>query len=75
MGAQDTGNDWLFQITDGGSWLAQLVKHLTLDRGSGPDLTVQGFRPCIGLRVDSTEHAWDPLSLPLPSSPAFSLSK
>ena len=44
-------------------WVAQLVKHLTLDFGSGHDLTVRG------LWADSEEPAWDSLALflPLPS--------
>ena len=32
-----------------GTWVAQSVKHQTLDFGSGHDLTVCGFEPCIGL--------------------------
>ena len=28
-----------------GTWVAQLVKHLTLDFGSGHDLTVREFEP------------------------------
>ena len=29
----------------GGAWVAQLVKHLTLDFGSGHDLAVHEFKP------------------------------
>ena len=35
--------------------MAQLVKHLTLDFGSGHDLTVHEFRPCVGLCANSSE--------------------
>ena len=44
------------------------VKRLTLDLGSCYDLTVHEIEPCIGLCADSTEPAWDSLSLPLPLS-------
>ena len=57
----------------------QSVKRLTLDFGSGHDLTVHGFEPLIGLCAGSAEPAWDslclPLSWPLPRSHAVSLSK
>ena len=64
------------------AWVALLVKHLTLDFGSGHDLTVCGVRPRVGLGADSTEPAWHSFSpslsaLPcpaLPSPPLFSLS-
>ena len=41
---------------------------LTLDFGSGHDLTVREFEPHFGLCVDSTEPAWDSFSpsMPLP---------
>ena len=32
-----------------GAWVAQLVKHLTLDLSSGHDLMVGGIKPLIGL--------------------------
>ena len=55
--------------------MVQVVKHLTLDFGSGHDLVVCGFEPHVGLCADGVEHAWDLLSpcLPLPCS--FSLSE
>ena len=60
-----------------GAWVAQSVKHLTLDFGSGHDLTVHELEPHIGLWVDSVGAAWDylslPLSLPLPCSCSVSL--
>ena len=31
-----------------GAWVAQLVKHLTLDFGSGHDLMVVGWSPALG---------------------------
>ena len=45
---------------------AQLVKHTTLDFGSGHDLTVMRTSPVLG-SVLSWESAWDSLS---PSPPA-----
>ena len=45
-----------------GAGVAQSVKRLTLDFGSGHDLTVHEFEPCIGLCSDSEEPAWDSLS-------------
>ena len=44
--------------------MAQSVKHLTLDFGSGHDLTVRGFKPHTGLLAGSVEPTWDSLSLP-----------
>ena len=42
--------------------MVQLVKLLTLDSGSGHDLTVCEFKSRIGLCTDSAEPAWDSLS-------------
>ena len=42
-----------------GTWVAQLVEHLTIDFGSGHDLTVHEFKPCSGLCADNVELAWD----------------
>ena len=42
--------------------MAQSVKRQTLDFGSGHDLTVREFEPCMGLCADSVEPAWDSLS-------------
>ena len=54
----------------GGAWVAQSVKHLTLDFGSGMILRFVGSSPCVMLCVDNVEPAWDSLSislsLPLP---------
>ena len=54
--------------------MAQLVERLTLNFGSGHDLTVGEFEPRIGLLTDRAEPAWDS---PSPSfsvpSPALSL--
>ena len=62
-------------------WVAQLVKHPTLDFGSGHDLAVHEIKPCIRLCADSVEPAWDSLSPPLSVPPllhslssSFSLS-
>ena len=35
-----------------GAWVAQLVEHLTLDFGSGHDLMVHEFEPCVRLCAD-----------------------
>ena len=39
------------------SWVAQLVKHQTLDFGSGHDLTVHEFKSHVRLCVDNVESA------------------
>ena len=50
-----------------GAWMAQLVKHLTLDFGSGHDLIiVSEIEPCVC--TVSKEPAWDSLS-PSPAHP------
>ena len=51
-----------------GAWVAQSVKHSTLDLGSGHDFTVHGFKP------HSPEAAWDPLPPSLPAPPLLVLS-
>ena len=62
-----------------GAWMVQSVEHLTLDFGSGHDLTVCGFEPHIGPWADSAEPAWDSLSpslslsAPPPLAPSLSL--
>ena len=65
-----------------GTWVAQLVKHLALDFGSGHDVTVHGIEPREGLCTDSVEPAWTvslPVSLPLSHFcvlfPSLSLSR
>ena len=55
--------------------MAPSVKRLTLDFGSGHDLTVRGTEPHIRLCSDSKEPAWGSLSLSLslslsPSTPS-----
>ena len=40
--------------------MAQWVKHPALDLGSGHDLTVREFEPCVG--TNSVELVWDSLS-------------
>ena len=54
-----------------GAWIAQLVRHPTIDFSSGHELTVREFQPHVGLCADSVESAWDSLSLC--PSPSFSL--
>ena len=53
--------------------MAQPVEGLTLDFGSGHDLLVRAFGSHIGLCADSTEPAWDSLSLSLCPSPVRAL--
>ena len=53
-----------------GAWVAQLVKHQTLDFSSGHDLTVHEFKPHIGLCADTAGPAWDSLSCSLYPSPS-----
>ena len=60
-----------------GSWVAPLVKHLTLGFDSGGDLTVREFKPHVRLQAESAEPArgfLSLLSLPLLCSCALSLS-
>lgn len=56
-----------------GAWVTQSVKCLTLDFGSGHDLTADEIEPHIGLCADSVEPAWD-LSLYPSSTHVHSLS-
>ena len=42
----DEGTD--FEEKKKGAWVAQLLKRLTLDLGSGHDLTVGEFKPHVG---------------------------
>ena len=48
--------------------MAQSVKPLTLNLGTGYDLMAPGTEPHIGLCADSAQPAWDSLS-PFPSLP------
>ena len=54
-----------------GTWVAQLVKRLDLDFGSGHDLRVVRLSPMLGSTLDGEPPS--PLPLPLPS-PAHALS-
>ena len=49
--------------------MAQSVKHLTLDFGSGQDLEVHGFEPHVRLCAESMKPGWDSLSLSLSAPP------
>ena len=51
-----------------GTWVAQSVEHLTLDLGSGHDLTICKVEPYVRLCTDSMEPAWDSVSSPSPLS-------
>ena len=55
----------------GGTWVAQLVKCLTLDFGSGHDLTIREFEPQIVLCTKSVEPNWDSLSPSLSDPPSL----
>ena len=57
-----------------GTWMAQSVKHPTLDFSSGHDLTVHGIKPCLRLCTGSMEPAWDSLSISIYPSPMLSFS-
>ena len=50
----------VFQHCD--AWGAQSVQCLTLDFGSGCDLTVREIEHHVGLCAESAEPAWDSLS-------------
>ena len=41
--------------------MAQLVRHPTVEYGSGHDLMVRGFEPRVWLLTDSMEPSWDSL--------------
>ena len=55
--------------------MAQSVKRLTLESGSGCDLLVREFEPHIGLCADRVEPAWDSLSPFLSAPPPLSVSQ
>lgn len=63
------GEHVLFKNQSCGAWVFQPIGHLTLDFGSGHDLTVCEIKSYVGLCADSTEVAWDSFSL------SFSLSQ
>ena len=52
-----------------GTWVAQSVKRLILDLGSGHDLTVCEFEPHVRLCADGMEPVWDSVSPSLCLSP------
>ena len=51
----------------GAAWVAQMVKHLTLDFGSGHELRVPGLSPTLGsmLSRESAALLFSPSALPL----------
>ena len=55
----NTGECYLTNSLNGGGWVAQSVKHPTVDFGPGHDLMTCEFEPRIGLCTDSVEPAWD----------------
>ena len=64
----------LIKPTTLGAWVAESVKRLTLDLGSGHDLIVCEFEPRIGFCADGMEPAWDSVSPSLCLSCACALS-
>ena len=62
------------KISTWGTWVAQLVKHPTLDFGSGHSLIVHGLKPHVGLCADSARTCLG-FSLPLTLPLSFFLSK
>ena len=46
-----------------GTWVAQSVKHPTLDFDSGHELILHWIKPHAGLRADSTEPAWKEIQM------------
>ena len=54
--------------------MAQSVEHPTLGFSSGHDLMVYEFGTLVRLGTDSTEPAWDSLSLSLCPIPVHALS-
>ena len=69
-----TGEDSMdiFQkVKNRGSWVAQSVKHPTLDFSSGHDLTVCDFKSHVMLCTNGVEPASDPLSPSLLSAPSL----
>ena len=57
--SEDRTNYGEKEYKDWGAWVAQSVGQLTLDFGSGHDLTVRRIEPQVGLCTDSAEPAWD----------------
>ena len=55
--------------------MAQSVKRLTLDFGSGHDLRLCELEPHIGLCAESVDPAWIPLSVSLSLSLALSFTQ
>ena len=51
--------------------MAHLVKHPTLDVGSGHDLMVCELEPRVGLCADTAEPVWDSLFLSLSLCPSL----
>ena len=71
-----TGAEKIFKNTQTkGTWMAQSIKHPTLDFHSGHDLMVCKFKPCIGLRADGAEPTLDSLSPSLCPLPTCTLSQ
>ena len=55
--------------------VALSLRYLTLDFGSGHDLTVHEMEPQVGLCADGVEPAWDSLSVSLSLSLSLSVKK
>ena len=65
---------WIRKMWCKGAWVFQSIECLTLDFGSGHDLTVVGLSPTWDSLL-SVEPSWDSLSPPLSASLSFSLSQ
>ena len=55
-------------------WLGRLGIYLPLGLGSGHDLMVGDFEPCMGFCANSVQPAWDSVSLSLHPSSALSIA-
>ena len=70
-----TGAEKIFKNTQTkGTWVAQSIKHPTLDFHAGHDLMGCKFKPCIGLRADGAEPTLDSLSPSLSAPYPLALS-
>ena len=60
-------------VNDRGARVAQSVNHSTFGFGSGHDLKVRVFEPCVWLCTDSVVPAWDSFSPSLSAPPLLAL--
>ena len=62
------------KYSEKGCLVSSVVKHPSLDFGSGHDLAVHEIRPCLWC-TDSSETAWDSLSPSLSAPPLLKINK